>query len=137
MAGLQVALVSSRSPSESRWPPARLHCGVDLSVLWRVYVTISRPAAAWRRTNQSDSARRSGRRADVYWRLCEPRIFREIRTVDKEQLLICVVTIAVTLFTTDPDWVTIGMLTKLVLLGVQLLWGAIAQLGRVSMRLVY
>jgi len=41
----------------------------------------------------------------VGWRLCEPRIFLENPHRGKEQLLICVVTIAVTLAYNRPlDW---------------------------------
>jgi carbonic anhydrase len=49
----------------------------------------------------------------VGWRLCEPRVFRNILTIGREQLLICVVTIAVTLYTSDLlIGVGIGTLTK-------------------------
>ncbi len=73
----------------------------------------------------------------VGWRLCEPRIFRKILTIGKEQLLICVVTIAVTLLTTDLlIGVAIGMLTKLALLCVHLLWASVQQIpaGQSSLR---
>lgn len=53
----------------------------------------------------------------VGWRLCEPRVFRRILSVGKDQLLIFAVTIAVTLLYTDLlIGIAAGMLTKVVLL---------------------
>lgn len=49
----------------------------------------------------------------VGWRLCEPRVFRNILTIGQEQLLICVVAVVVTLYTSDLlIGVLIGTLTK-------------------------
>lgn len=53
----------------------------------------------------------------IGWRLCEPRIFRKILAIGKEQLLIGVVTVAVTLYTSDLLLgVALGTLTKIVVL---------------------
>ena len=58
----------------------------------------------------------------IGWRLCEPRIFRKILAVGKEQLLIGVVTIVVTLYTSDLlEGVALGTLTKIVVLCIDLL----------------
>ena len=57
----------------------------------------------------------------IGWRLCEPRIFRKILAVGKEQLLIGVVTIVVTLYTSDLlEGVALGTLTKIVVLCIDL-----------------
>jgi carbonic anhydrase len=53
----------------------------------------------------------------VGWRLCEPLIFRKILEIGKEQFLICLVTIVVTLSTSDLLLgVGIGILTKIIVL---------------------
>ncbi|MDH5587222.1 MAG: SulP family inorganic anion transporter, partial [Nitrospirota bacterium] len=53
----------------------------------------------------------------VGWRLCEPLIFRKILEIGREQLLICLVTIIVTLSTSDLLLgVGIGILTKIIVL---------------------
>jgi MFS superfamily sulfate permease-like transporter len=53
----------------------------------------------------------------VGWRLCEPRVFRRILSVGKDQLLIFAVTIAATLLYTDLlIGIAAGMLTKVALL---------------------
>lgn len=44
----------------------------------------------------------------VGWRLCEPRVFRNIRSIGQEQFLICMVAVVVTLYTSD---LLIGVLT--------------------------
>jgi carbonic anhydrase len=53
----------------------------------------------------------------IGWQLCAPRIFLKILTVGKEQLLIAVVTVLVTLYTSDLlEGVVLGTLTKIVVL---------------------
>ena len=53
----------------------------------------------------------------VGWRLCEPRIFGKILAIGKEQFLICLVTIAVTLYSSDLLLgVVVGILTKIMVL---------------------
>ncbi|HXH85848.1 MAG TPA: SulP family inorganic anion transporter [Nitrospira sp.] len=53
----------------------------------------------------------------IGWQLCAPRIFLKILTVGKEQLLIAVVTVLVTLYTSDLlEGVALGTLTKIVVL---------------------
>lgn len=57
----------------------------------------------------------------IGWQLCAPRIFWKILEVGKEQLLIAVVTVAVTLYTSDLlEGVALGTLTKIVVLCVDL-----------------
>jgi carbonic anhydrase len=52
----------------------------------------------------------------VGWRLCEPRVFRRILSVGKDQLLIFAATIAATLFYTDLlIGIAVGMVTKVAL----------------------
>lgn len=58
----------------------------------------------------------------VGWQLCAPRIFWKILEVGKEQLLIAVVTVAVTLYTSDLlEGVALGTLTKIIVLCVDLI----------------
>lgn len=58
----------------------------------------------------------------VGWQLCAPRIFWKILEVGKEQLLIAVVTVAVTLSTSDLlEGVALGTLTKIIVLCVDLI----------------
>lgn len=58
----------------------------------------------------------------IGWQLCAPRIFLKILTVGKEQLLIAVVTVLVTLYTSDLlEGVALGTLTKIVVLCVDLI----------------
>ncbi|MDP3595555.1 MAG: SulP family inorganic anion transporter [Nitrospirota bacterium] len=53
----------------------------------------------------------------VGWQLCAPRIFQKILAVGKEQLLIAVVTVVVTLYTSDLlEGVVLGTLTKVIVL---------------------
>jgi MFS superfamily sulfate permease-like transporter len=55
------------------------------------------------------------------WQLCAPRIFQKILAVGKEQLLIAVVTVVVTLYTSDLlEGVALGTLTKIVVLCIDL-----------------
>lgn len=73
----------------------------------------------------------------VGWRLCEPRIFRKILTVGKEQLLIFVVTMAVTLLETDLlVGIAAGMLTKFTALCFHLVRSSLTQVptGRLSLK---
>jgi len=57
----------------------------------------------------------------IGWQLCAPRIFVKTLTVGKEQLLIAVVTVLVTLYTSDLlKGVALGTLTKIVVLCVDL-----------------
>ena len=72
----------------------------------------------------------------VGWRLCEPRVFRKVLTVGKEQLLIFVVTMAVTLLETDLlVGIVVGMLTKLTALSFHLVQSSLTQspTGRFSL----
>ena len=49
----------------------------------------------------------------IGWQLCAPRIFLKILTVGKEQLLIAVVTVLVTLYTSDLlEGVVLGVITS-------------------------
>jgi carbonic anhydrase len=58
----------------------------------------------------------------VGWQLCAPRIFWKILEIGKEQLLIAVVTVVVTLYTSDLlEGVALGTLTKIVVLSVDLI----------------
>lgn len=58
----------------------------------------------------------------IGWQLCAPRIFQKILAVGKEQLLIAVVTVVVTLYTSDLlEGVALGTLTKIVVLCVDLI----------------
>jgi MFS superfamily sulfate permease-like transporter len=57
----------------------------------------------------------------IGWHLCEPRIFWKILAIGKEQLLIAVVTVVVTLYTSDLlEGVAMGTLTKIIVLCVDL-----------------
>jgi carbonic anhydrase len=58
----------------------------------------------------------------IGWQLCAPRVFRKILAIGKEQLLIAVVTVVVTLYTSDLlEGVALGTLTKIVVLCVDLI----------------
>lgn len=58
----------------------------------------------------------------IGWQLCAPRVFRKILAIGKEQLLIAVVTVVVTLYTSDLlEGVAMGTLTKIVVLCVDLI----------------
>jgi hypothetical protein len=125
-----VALVGSPVSVGIAVGSARLHCGVDLSVPWRAYVTISR-------IGPRPGAGLISRRADVCW-------MASVRTMDfsenphrgKEQLLICVVTIAVTLAYNRPlDWRGNRHARQAGLCPFAL--GSHCSVGHVSMRLVY
>lgn len=73
----------------------------------------------------------------VGWRLCEPRVFKKIRSVGKDQLLVFAVTIAGTLLYTDLLLgIAIGMLTKVALLCFHLIRSSFMQSpnGRISLR---
>jgi len=53
----------------------------------------------------------------IGWQLCAPRVFRKMFEIGKEQLLIAVVTVMVTLYTSDLlEGVALGTLTKIVVL---------------------
>lgn len=53
----------------------------------------------------------------IGWQLCAPRIFLKMLAIGKEQLLIAVVTVVVTLYTSDLlEGVALGTLTKIVVL---------------------
>ena len=57
----------------------------------------------------------------VGWQLCAPRIFQKMLAIGKEQLLIAVVTVVVTLYTSDLlEGVALGTLTKIIVLCVDL-----------------
>ena len=57
----------------------------------------------------------------IGWQRCAPRIFQKILGVGKEQLLIAVVTVVVTLYTSDLlEGVALGTLTKIVVLCIDL-----------------
>lgn len=57
----------------------------------------------------------------IGWQLCAPRIFVKMLAIGKEQLLIAVVTVVVTLYTSDLlEGVALGTLTKIVVLCVDL-----------------
>ncbi|MCC2642206.1 MAG: yvdB [Nitrospira sp.] len=73
----------------------------------------------------------------VGWRLCEPRVFRKILTVGREQLLLFTVTIMATLLLTDLLLgIIIGMLTKFALLSFHLAQSSFRQIraDRLSFR---
>jgi carbonic anhydrase len=73
----------------------------------------------------------------VGWQLCAPRIFWKILAVGKEQLLIFVVTLAVTLLETDLlVGIAVGMLTKFTALCFDLVRSSLTQVppGRLSLR---
>jgi MFS superfamily sulfate permease-like transporter len=58
----------------------------------------------------------------IGWQLCAPRVFRKMLAIGKEQLLIAVVTIVVTLYTSDLlEGVALGTLTKIIVLCVDLI----------------
>lgn len=58
----------------------------------------------------------------IGWQLCAPRIFLKILTVGREQLLIAVVTVVVTLYTSDLlEGVIMGTLTKVAVLCIDLI----------------
>lgn len=64
----------------------------------------------------------------VGWQLCAPRIFWKILEVGKEQLLIAVVTVTVTLYTSDLlEGVALGTLTKIVVLCVDLIRASVQE----------
>ena len=53
----------------------------------------------------------------IGWQLCAPRIFQKMLAIGKEQLLIAVVTVVVTLYTSDLlEGVALGTLTKVIVL---------------------
>jgi carbonic anhydrase len=53
----------------------------------------------------------------IGWQLCAPKVFWKIFAIGKEQLLIAVVTVVVTLYTSDLlEGVALGMLTKIIVL---------------------
>lgn len=57
----------------------------------------------------------------IGWQLCAPRVFYKMRAIGKEQLLIAVVTVVVTLYTSDLlEGVALGTLTKIIVLCVDL-----------------
>jgi len=57
----------------------------------------------------------------IGWQLCAPRIFVKMLAIGKEQLLIAVVTVVVTLYTSDLlEGVALGTLTKIVVLCIDL-----------------
>lgn len=57
----------------------------------------------------------------IGWQLCAPRIFYKMLAIGKEQLLIAVVTIVVTLYTSDLlEGVALGTLTKIIVLCIDL-----------------
>ncbi len=58
----------------------------------------------------------------IGWQLCAPRIFQKMLAIGKEQLLIAVVTVVVTLYTSDLlEGVALGTLTKVIVLCVDLI----------------
>lgn len=64
----------------------------------------------------------------VGWRLCEPRVFRKVLSVGKDQLLVFAVTIAATLLYTDLlVGIVIGMATKIGLLCFHLIRSSFGQ----------
>ena len=53
----------------------------------------------------------------IGWKLCSPKVFKQIFSVGKEQILIAMVNVVVTLWTSDLlDGMIVGTLTKIVLL---------------------
>lgn len=57
----------------------------------------------------------------IGWQLCAPRIFQKMLAIGKEQLLIAVVTVVVTLYTSDLlEGVALGTLTKVIVLCIDL-----------------
>ena len=57
----------------------------------------------------------------IGWQLCAPRIFQKVLAIGKEQLLIAVVTVVVTLYTSDLlEGVALGTLTKVIVLCIDL-----------------
>ncbi len=58
----------------------------------------------------------------IGWQLCSPRVFQKILSVGREQLLIAVVTVVVTLYTSDLlEGVVLGTLTKVFVLTLDLI----------------
>lgn len=58
----------------------------------------------------------------IGWQLCSPRVFQKILSVGKEQLLIAVVTVVVTVYTSDLlEGVVLGTLTKVSVLTLDLI----------------
>jgi MFS superfamily sulfate permease-like transporter len=58
----------------------------------------------------------------IGWQLCAPRVFRKMLAIGKEQLLIAVVTVVVTLYTSDLlEGVALGTLTKIIVLCIDLI----------------
>lgn len=57
----------------------------------------------------------------IGWQLCAPRIFQKMLAIGKEQLLIAVVTVVVTLYTSDLlEGVALGTVTKVIVLCIDL-----------------
>ncbi|MDO8355100.1 MAG: SulP family inorganic anion transporter [Nitrospirota bacterium] len=57
----------------------------------------------------------------IGWQLCAPRVFQKMLAIGKEQLLIAMVTVVVTLYTSDLlEGVALGTLTKVIVLCIDL-----------------